>query len=65
MIKFTRPEILDGAVLIAELQAAGIKVAADSSKVVAPHIDGEGNLLLDIAVKDQAKAAEIVANHKG
>jgi hypothetical protein len=65
MIKFTRPETLDGAVLIAELQAAGIKVAADSSKIIAPLIDGQGNLLIDIAAKDEAKAAEIVANHKG
>jgi hypothetical protein len=65
MIQFTRPKTLDGAVLIAELEAAGIKVAFDSSKVIAPFIDGEGNLLLDIAAKDEAKAAEIVANHKG
>lgn len=65
MIQFTKPETLDGAVLISELQAAGIKVAADSSKIVAPHINGEGNLLLDIAAKDEIKTAEIVANHKG
>ena len=64
MIKFNRPETLDGALLIQELTAAGVKVKPDSSGITAPFIDGEGNFYLDIAAKDEAKASGIVAAHK-
>ena len=65
MIKFTKPKVLNGAILIDELTTAGVKVTADSSGIKAPFIDGSGDLYLDIAAKDQAKAAEIVAAHRG
>jgi hypothetical protein len=65
MIKFNRPQSLDGALLIEELTAAGVKVKSDSYGITAPFIDGAGDLYLDIAAKDQAKAAEIVAAHQG
>jgi hypothetical protein len=65
MIKFIKPENLDGAILIEELKAAGVSVAADLSRTIAPVIDGEGNLFLDIAATDKAKATQVVANHKG
>jgi hypothetical protein len=64
MIKFTCPDKLDGAILIQELQAAGIEVKADRFGVVAPFIDGNGDLFLDIAAKDQAKATEVLTTHK-
>ena len=63
MIKFNRPQSLDGALLIDELAAAGVKVTADCSGIKAPFIDGAGDLFLDIDAKDQAKAAEVIVNH--
>jgi hypothetical protein len=65
MIKFNRPQSLDGALLINELEAAGVKVAADISGIKAPFIDGAGDMFLDIAAKDESKAASIVAAHEG
>ena len=65
MIKFTKPQNLDGAILIQELQAAGVTVAADISGIAAPFIDGNGDFFLDIQAKDQSKAATVVANHQG
>jgi hypothetical protein len=64
MIKFTCPDKLDGAILIQELQAVGVEVKTDRFGIVAPFIDGNGDLFLDIAAKDQAKAAEIISSHK-
>jgi hypothetical protein len=63
MIKFNRPQSLDGALLIEQLKAAGVKVKPDSYGITAPFIDGAGDLFLDIDAKDQAKAAEVIANH--
>lgn len=65
MIKFNRPQSLDGALLIEELNAAGVVVNADSSKIIAPFIDGEGNLYLDILEKDETKAKEVISKHIG
>lgn len=65
MIQFTKPETLDGALLIKELLAVGVKVKPDLAGICAPFIDGNGNFFLDIASKDEAKAGEIVAAHKG
>jgi hypothetical protein len=59
MIKFDKPTNLNGIELIAELTAAGIKVANR------PSIDGNGDFWLDITNKDKAKAEEIVAAHNG
>ena len=61
MITFTRPANLNGQELIAELTAAGIEINTDTS----PFDDGQGNLLLDIAAADEAKAKTIVAAHNG
>jgi hypothetical protein len=67
MIKFTTPANLDGAKLTNELIAAGIKILSKNSATetgfAAPMLDGSGDLWLDIAAKDEAKAAEIVAAH--
>jgi hypothetical protein len=69
MIKFTKPENLDGTKLTDELIAAGIKILSKSSAsktgFAAPMLDGSGDLWLDIDAKDETKAAEIVANHQG
>jgi len=59
MIQFTKPTNLNGAELLAELNAAGVSI--DKS----PSIDGEGNFWLDIAKADEAKAKPIVTAHNG
>ena len=59
MIKFDKPENLNGTELLAELNAAGIKITES------PSIDGNGDFWLDIASKDEAKAKPIVAAHNG
>ena len=69
MIKFTKPENLDGAKLIDELLAAGIKSIAKDKSVpngyAPPMLDGNGDLWLDIDAKDEAKAATVIAAHIG
>jgi hypothetical protein len=59
MVKFDKPVNLNGAELLAELSAAGVKVSDF------PRIDGNGDFWLDIANKDQSKAAPIIAAHNG
>ena len=59
MIKFNKPENLNGTELLNELNAAGIKITEP------PSIDGNGEMWLDILEKDQATAAPIVAAHNG
>jgi len=59
MIQFTKPQNLNGAELLAELNAAGVVITE------APVIDGNGDFLLDIAESDKAKATPIVALHNG
>lgn len=59
MIKFNKPENLNGAELLAELNAGGVKITN------APEINGAGDFWLDIAAKDKTKAEEILANHNG
>ena len=61
MITFTKPANLNGKELVEQLNAAGIKINTDTS----PHDDSQGNLLLDIAPTDEAKAQAIVAAHNG
>ena len=69
MIKFTKPENLDGTKLTNELIAAGIKILSNNRATetgfAAPMLDGNGDLWLDIDAKDETKAAEVVANHQG
>lgn len=59
MIQFTKPINLNGAELLAELNAAGVSI--DKS----PSIDGDGNFWLEIEQADEAKAKPIVAAHNG
>jgi hypothetical protein len=59
MIKFDKPINLNGIELMAELNAAGVKVNDW------PSIDLDNNLFLDISNKDEAKAKLIVAAHNG
>jgi hypothetical protein len=59
MIQFTKPTNLNGAELLAQLNAAGVTI--DNS----PLIDGDGIFWLDIAEADEAKAKPIVSAHNG
>ena len=59
MIQFKKPQNLNGTELLAQLNAAGVTISE------APFDDAEGNLWLDIAESDEAKAAPIVAEHNG
>ena len=59
MITFTKPQNLNGKELLDELSAVGVVVQG------LPVDDGAGNLILNIASKDEAKAAEVVAAHNG
>ena len=59
MIQFTKPQNLNGAELLAELNAAGVSITNS------PMIDGSGDFWLDIAEADKAKATPIVAAHNG
>lgn len=59
MIQFTKPENLNGAELLAELNAGGVVITEP------PSIDGNGDLWLEIAQADKAKATPIVAAHNG
>jgi hypothetical protein len=59
MIKFIKPQNLNGTELLKELEAADIKVQGW------PSDDGAGNLYLDISKENEVKAAEIVASHNG
>jgi len=61
MIKFDKPQNLNGSELIDELKAVGIIINAETS----PFIDGNGNFWLDISKADKAKAEPIVAAHNG
>jgi hypothetical protein len=59
MIKFNKPENLNGTELLAELNAAKVTITQP------PLVDGNNDLWLDIDAKDEAKAKPIVAAHNG
>ena len=59
MIKFIKPKNLNGTELVAELQAAEVKVQS------VPFIDGNNDFYLDIEESDKVKAEGIVAAHNG
>ena len=59
MIQFTKPENLNGAELLAELNAAGVSITE------LPMIDGNSDFWLDIAEADKTKATSVVAAHNG
>jgi len=59
MIKLDKPTNLNGAELLAELNAGGVAITEP------PMVDGNGGFWLDIADNDKAKATPIVAAHNG
>jgi Ser/Thr protein kinase RdoA (MazF antagonist) len=59
MIKFDKPAKLNGSELLDELNAGGVVITTP------PLIDGNGNFWLEIAEKDTAKTAAILAAHNG
>lgn len=59
MIKFAKPANLNGAELLAELKAGGVTINDF------PTLDGNDELWLPIASKDEAKAQTIISVHNG
>jgi hypothetical protein len=59
MIKFTKPANLNGAELLNELKAAGVTINDY------PTLDGNNELWLPIAAKDEEKAQTVVGAHNG
>jgi hypothetical protein len=55
---FTKPTKLNGTSLTDELAAVGIII----DEVL---VDGSGQLILNIADKDKAKAQKVISDHKG
>jgi hypothetical protein len=62
VIKFDKPENLNGAELLDELADVGIVL--DKFKQ-APLIDGNGDFWLDVSEADKSKAQAVVAAHNG
>ena len=62
MITFNKPTNLNGSQLRQELNAGGVSITDDYNSV---QVDGNDNLLLDIAETDKSKATLIVAAHNG
>jgi predicted outer membrane protein len=62
MIKFNKPQNLNGAELRQELNNIGVQISNEPTSV---EVDGDDNLWLDIASEDEAKAKVIVDNHNG
>lgn len=60
MIKFNAPAALSGQQLKNELIAAGVKISLGADSI---EMDGNGNLWLGIAAKDEAKAQEVLDAH--
>lgn len=62
MIKFDKPENLNGKELLNELAAVGIVLDINTQ---APFIDGNGDLWLDISELDKPLAENIINVHNG
>lgn len=62
MIKFDKPQNLNGKELRDELNSAGVEIAYLGGEVL---VDGNGDLWLDIAEADKTKATSIVTAHNG
>jgi hypothetical protein len=62
VIKFNKPENLNGLELLDELAAVGIIL---DKMEQAPLVESDGSLWLDIKPADEAKAAAVVATHNG
>lgn len=59
MIKFNKPENLNGLELINELKSAGVNIDRP------PLIDGNGDFWLDIESTDESVALSVVTSHNG
>ena len=59
MIKFNKPNEINGSQLCDELEAAGIAI----NRLTSPLLDGNQDFWLDIAVKDSTKAQEVLDAH--
>jgi hypothetical protein len=59
MIQFNKPTNLNGAELLAELNAAGVAITQP------PFDDAQGSIWLDITASDEDKSKPIVAAHNG
>ena len=64
-ISFTKPENLNGGLLIDELLAAGVSVTEENGKPKWVELDGDGVLWIDIDQKEKAKAETVIASHNG
>ena len=62
MIKFQKPNNLNGEQLLDELAAVGIVL---DKLTQPPMIDGNGDFWLRIEAKDESAAAAVVAAHNG
>jgi hypothetical protein len=62
MIKFDKPQNLNGLELLNELAAVGIVL---DKMEQAPVVESDGSMWLDINTADKAKAATVVAAHNG
>ena len=60
MIKFKTPATMSGSQLKKELNAAGVKIDLGADSI---EMDGNGDLWLAIAAKDEAKAQEVLNAH--
>lgn len=59
MIKFNKPENLNGLELINELKSAGVNIEKP------PLIDGNNEFWLDISSEEESLASQVVAAHNG
>jgi hypothetical protein len=62
MIKFTKPENLNGYELRDELRNIGVEISDNLSSII---VEADGLLYLDIKPEDESKAALVVAAHNG
>jgi hypothetical protein len=62
VIKFNKPQNLNGAELLDQLAAVGIIL---DPKTQRPLIDGNNDFWLDVSEADKAKAEAVVAAHNG
>jgi hypothetical protein len=62
MITFNKPNALNGEQLRTELRLAGITISDETDAVID---SADGYIHLNIAAKDETKAATIVAAHNG
>jgi len=62
MIKFDKPENLNGSELRQELLEAGVSISQNFKSISA---EADGCLYLDIMQQDEAKAAAVIAAHNG